>query len=217
MSRAALGRTGRDGAGAGKPAPPFGFSLAANGKTSDNSPLMLQQKLEGRPGVWLSPHVFGPMKPVDIPSLYSVRAAIAAPLYHGDAALQRTARQLGMSPRSLQRHLAEMGTSYSDMVAEVRVDAACHLLLESNERISQIALRLGYAGASSFSRVFMRLTRMQPVTYRRQRAVQEGEKSRSGKEPQVANQHKRSQSARSGKAASLPIGSCIRASRKSKS
>ena len=83
-----------------------------------------------------------------------------------------------MSPRSLQRHLAGMGTSYSDMVAEVRLDTACHLLLESNERISEIALRLGYAGASSFSRVFMRWTKMQPVIYRRQRAVQGNDKSR---------------------------------------
>ena len=126
------------------------------------------------------------MKPVHIPSRYSVRAAIAASLYHGDAALQRTALQLGMRPRSLQRHLAGMGTSYSDMVAEVRLDTACHLLLESNERISEIALRLGYAGTSSFSRVFMRLTKIQPVTYRRQRVVQGNDKSRFGTEPQWA-------------------------------
>ena len=83
------------------------------------------------------------MKPVQAPSLYSVRAAIAASLHYGDAALQRAALQLGMSPRSLQRHLAWMGASYSDMVAEVRLDTACHLLLESNKRISEIALRLG--------------------------------------------------------------------------
>ena len=112
------------------------------------------------------------MKPVQAPSLYSVRAAIAASLHYGDAALQRAALQLGMSPRSLQRHLAWMGASYSDMVAEVRLDIACHLLLESNKRISEIALRLGYAGTSSFSRAFMRLTKMPPVIYRRKLTVQ---------------------------------------------
>lgn len=123
------------------------------------------------------------MKPVHAPSLYSVRAAIAVSLCHGDAALQRTALQLGMSPRSLQRRLAELGTSYSDMVAEVRLDTACHLLLESNERISEIALRLGYAGPSSFSRVFMRLIKMPPVIYRQQRSVQGKDRSRLRKEP----------------------------------
>jgi transcriptional regulator GlxA family with amidase domain len=61
-----------------------------------------------------------------------------------------------------------MGTSYSEMVAEVRLDTACHLLVASNERISEIALRLGYAGGSSFSRTFMRLMKIRPVIYRRQ-------------------------------------------------
>lgn len=61
-----------------------------------------------------------------------------------------------------------MGTSYSEMIAEVRLDTACRLLVESNERISDIAQRLGYAGASSFSRTFMRIMKTQPATYRRQ-------------------------------------------------
>lgn len=108
------------------------------------------------------------MKPVLLPSRYTVRAAIAASLEHGDTSVQGTARRLGVSVRSLQRHLAEMGTSYSEMVAEVRLDTACHLLVASNERISEIALRLGYAGASSFSRTFMRLMKIRPVIYRRQ-------------------------------------------------
>lgn len=74
-----------------------------------------------------------------------------------------------------------MGTSYSEMVAEVRLDTACYLLLESNERISDIALRLGYAGPSSFSRTFMRLMKIQPVVYRR--------KQRNGKGRQDKNSH----------------------------
>jgi AraC-like DNA-binding protein len=112
-----------------------------------------------------------------------------------------------MSPRSLQRHLAGMGTSYSDMVAEVRLDTACYLLLESSERISEIALRLGYAGTSSFSRVFMRLTKIQPFIYRRQRAVQGNDKSRLGKELHAGNRHKPPRLARNGKTSSLPGGS----------
>jgi AraC-like DNA-binding protein len=108
------------------------------------------------------------MKPVRLPPRYAVRAAIAASLRQNDACLQYTASRLGMSPRSLQRRLAETGTSYSELVAEVRLDTACHLLAESNERISDIALRLGYAGASSFSRTFMRLMKIRPIIYRRQ-------------------------------------------------
>jgi AraC-like DNA-binding protein len=91
-----------------------------------------------------------------------------------------------MSPRSVQRHLAALGTSYRDIVAEVRLDTACRLLVESDASISEIALRLGYAGTSSFSRAFMRLTKIQPVTYRRQRAVQGNGESRIGTEPHVS-------------------------------
>ena len=134
---------------------------------------------------------------------------IAASLCHGDAALQHTALKLGVSPRSLQRHLAGMGTSYSDMVTEVRLDTACHLLLESDERISEIALRLGYAGTSSFSRVFMRLTKMKPVIYRRQRTVQRNDKSRLGKEPHAGNHQNPSRLARNGKTSSLPSESNV--------
>jgi AraC-like DNA-binding protein len=108
------------------------------------------------------------MKLVHSPSRYVVRAAIAEALQHNGASLQSIASQLGVSTRSLQRHLAKTGISYSEMVAEVRLDTACHLLVQSNERISDIALRLGYAGASSFSRAFMRLMKVQPVAYRRQ-------------------------------------------------
>ena len=208
MLSAALGG-GSGGAGSARrePAYPLGSKLAAYGKTARDSPFMLQQE-EGqtrRHDAWSSLHVFGAMKPIQIPCRYSVRAAIAASLCHGDTALQRTALQLGMSPRSLQRHLAGMGTSYSDMVAEVRLDTACHLLLESNERISDIALRLGYAGTSSFSRVFMRLTKMQPAIYRRQlRTIQRNDKSRPGNESRAGNQQKPSRLARNGKTSLLP-------------
>ena len=56
-----------------------------------------------------------------------------------------------------------MGTSYSELVAEVRIDTACHLLAESDERIVDIAALLGFAGASSFSRTFVRLMKIQPA------------------------------------------------------
>jgi len=126
------------------------------------------------------------MKPVLLPSQYSVRAVIVALLRHGDASLQLAARQLGMSSRSLQRHLAEMGTSYSEMVTEVRLDTACHLLAESNDRISDIASRLGYAGASSFSRTFMRLMQVQPVVYRRQQLAGKDDKKRGRSKRRLA-------------------------------
>jgi len=112
------------------------------------------------------------MKRVGSPTRHSVRAAIAVSMRHGGANLQRTARQLGVSGRSLQRRLADMGTSYSELVAEVRLDTACELLVQSDKRICDIAVRLGFSSASSFNRTFMRLMKIQPGAYRRQQSEQ---------------------------------------------
>jgi len=101
------------------------------------------------------------------PTRRAVQLAIATSVRNGDASLLSTARLLGVSVRSLQRHLAAMGTSHSEMVATARIKRACHLLAQSQARIGDIAARLGFANASSFSRTFMRCMKIQPRVYRR--------------------------------------------------
>ncbi|WFU20660.1 AraC family transcriptional regulator [Bradyrhizobium sp. CB3481] len=61
-----------------------------------------------------------------------------------------------------------MGTSHSEMLAELRLNIACRLLAESDKRLSDIAKSLAYTNASSFSRTFARLMKVQPVIYRQQ-------------------------------------------------
>ncbi|MGO4173060.1 helix-turn-helix domain-containing protein [Bosea sp. TAF32] len=107
------------------------------------------------------------MKLGHIPSEHAVREAVAASLQSG-ASLRHIASRLGVSARSLQRHLAAQATSHSEIVAEVRLATACRLLTETNETISRIALLLGYTGPTSFSRSFRRLMKTQPARYRRQ-------------------------------------------------
>jgi len=107
-------------------------------------------------------------------------------LREGDASLPHAARRLGLSSRSLQRHLTGMGTSYSEIVAEVRLDMADRLLADSDQSISSIAYRLGYAGPSSFSRTFMRLMKVQPIVYRRQRRMARKRGTPCGNGKQVA-------------------------------
>ncbi|WP_244555688.1 helix-turn-helix domain-containing protein [Bosea thiooxidans] len=107
------------------------------------------------------------MKLGHVPSQHAVREAVAASLQSG-ASLQHIASRLGFSARSLQRHLAASGTSHSEIVAEVRLVTACRLLAETDEKISRIALLLGYTGPTSFSRSFRRLMKIQPANYRRQ-------------------------------------------------
>ena len=108
------------------------------------------------------------MTAVRLPSSSAVRAAIVASLRHGDATFDSTANALKTSGRTLQRHLERMGTSHSKILDEVRLEIACRLLAGSSKRLSDIAKLLGYTNASSFSRAFARLMKIQPVVYRRQ-------------------------------------------------
>ncbi|MCX7644360.1 MAG: AraC family transcriptional regulator [Rhodobacteraceae bacterium] len=63
------------------------------------------------------------------------------------------ARRLGLSRRSLRRHLEDCGTQFSEILADCR-DQAAMRLLGSGCGIEETALRLGYADAAAFSRAF---------------------------------------------------------------
>jgi AraC-like DNA-binding protein len=107
------------------------------------------------------------MRAVRLPSFQAVRATIITSLRQNDATLDSTARALKISSRTLQRHLGRMGTSHSEILADVRLNIACRLLVDSRKPLSDIAKFLGYSNASSFSRTFVRLMKIQPVVYRR--------------------------------------------------
>jgi AraC-like DNA-binding protein len=83
-----------------------------------------------------------------------------------------------MSPRTLQRRLADEGTTYHDLVTEVREDLARQHLRESRLSISEVAYVLGFSGASAFHRAFKRWTDETPRAYRlRARHGAPGERS----------------------------------------
>lgn len=77
------------------------------------------------------------------------------------------ARSLGLSRRTLRRHLAEEGTSFADILADCRDGAARLLLRQSGLTIAEIADRLGYSECSGFERAFLRRTGRTPAGYRR--------------------------------------------------
>ena len=145
------------------------------------TPLALQNRLFSGGSTGFAPHQ--PMRAVRLPSPHAVRAAIVASLRHGDATLDSTARALKISTRTLQRHLGHMGTSHSEMLAEIRLDMACRLLVNSSQRLSDIAKVLGYTNASSFSRTFVRLMKIQPVVYRRQQLARKHVQARRHRTP----------------------------------
>jgi AraC-like DNA-binding protein len=85
-------------------------------------------------------------------------------------ALSEVAGELAMSPRSLRRRLAAADTSFGSLVARVRRQLAAELLLDTSLTVEQIAVELGYAETSSFTRAFTRWTGQPPSTFRRRAA-----------------------------------------------
>lgn len=77
------------------------------------------------------------------------------------------ALSLGMSRRSLRRHLADEGTSFAILLGRCRDELACLLLAETSLSIAEIADRLGYSETSSFERAFRNRNGQTPALYRR--------------------------------------------------
>jgi AraC-like DNA-binding protein len=78
----------------------------------------------------------------------------------------RVAKRLGLSERSLFRRLRALGTSYQQLVDEVRRDVATRQLREGQLSISEIAFLLAYSEVSAFHRAFRRWTGQSPAEYR---------------------------------------------------
>jgi len=96
------------------------------------------------------------------------REAIIERLPQGHAGLDEVARALAMSPRSLQRRLADDGTSFAGLVEDVRQALAEHYLRHERLSVSDVAWRLGYSEVSAFSRAFARWKCQSPSHWARQ-------------------------------------------------
>lgn len=77
------------------------------------------------------------------------------------------ARRLGLSRRTLQRRLDDAGTRYIDIQQRVMARRAKTFLAEDKSNIGRIALELGYADASHFTRAFLEWTGITPSRWRR--------------------------------------------------
>ncbi len=80
-----------------------------------------------------------------------------------------TSAALGVSVRTLQRWLAAAGSSFEALIGTSRLAAARHLLDNTDAKVVEIALELGYSDHAHFTRAFRRWTGLSPIAYRRAR------------------------------------------------
>ncbi len=81
-------------------------------------------------------------------------------------ALRRIAEASGIAPRTLQRRLAEEGTSYFELLDTWRFETALLLLELPRKSIGEIAEETGYRDPAHFIRAFRRWTGQSPNKYR---------------------------------------------------
>jgi AraC-like DNA-binding protein len=96
-----------------------------------------------------------------------VHTLLAGLLASGEPSPRDVARELGLSIRSLQRHLADEGTSFKDVLAETRRGLAQTYLSDGHSSVTEVAFLLGFADTSSFARAFRRWTGSSPSEYRK--------------------------------------------------
>ncbi|MCB1701500.1 MAG: AraC family transcriptional regulator ligand-binding domain-containing protein [Halioglobus sp.] len=87
-----------------------------------------------------------------------VRDIIGQALPSGECSLQRVADILDLHPRVLQKRLRLEGVSYVTLLQETRLTIAREHLRFKSMSITDLALNLGYADVSVFSRSFRKLT-----------------------------------------------------------
>ena len=95
-----------------------------------------------------------------------VRRTIFHLLQREAMTIQRVARAMGMSGRSLQRQLRAEGTSLRELVDAVRRDIAIAQVAAGTTPITTIARLLDFSDASAFHRSFRRWTNQSPSEYR---------------------------------------------------
>jgi len=85
----------------------------------------------------------------------------------GVPSLEDVASRLHVSTRTLKRQLAQQGTSFSDILDDIREQKALLLLARKDLSVEQVADRLGYSDVANFTRAFKRWTGQTPSGWRK--------------------------------------------------
>ncbi len=79
------------------------------------------------------------------------------------------AAELGMSESRFSRFFRRStGNSYTDFVNRVRINSACHLLMQTDHYVTDICYQVGFNNLANFNRRFLEIKGMTPTEFRRQ-------------------------------------------------
>jgi AraC-like DNA-binding protein len=95
-----------------------------------------------------------------------VRRIVIEQLRGGEVTMEFMALRLAMSVPTLRRRLDQEGTTFSDIVDEIRHELAERYLREPSMAVSEVAFLLGFSSESAFHRAFRRWTGEAPSEFR---------------------------------------------------
>jgi AraC-like DNA-binding protein len=98
--------------------------------------------------------------------LVRLRRALRLLLLTGEGSGDYVAQQLAMHRRTLHRRLKAQGTTFQQVLDEVRWDVSRQLLGHTRLSLGEVAGAIGYADASTFVRAFRRWSGTTPVKWR---------------------------------------------------
>jgi AraC-like DNA-binding protein len=98
---------------------------------------------------------------------HRVRELCVGELTDGAPTAARIAEKLHMSERTLRRRLGDEGTSFEDVLDDLRRDLSERYLGEPTLSVEDVALMLGYSEAGAFRRAFRRWHGKSPAEHRR--------------------------------------------------
>lgn len=91
---------------------------------------------------------------------------VRAQVLTGSVSIDRAARPMGTSVRTLQRELNRAGTDFRSLVNAARIQRATELLRHTNGSITRVSAEMGYSSPANFARAFQKATGRTPREFR---------------------------------------------------
>jgi AraC-like DNA-binding protein len=104
--------------------------------------------------------------------LAQLHAVLSTDLEHAD--LSRAATRMGITARTLQRRLQELGTSFRAELDITRIREGQRRMLHSDSPLTEIAVDLGFSSLQNFSRQFRRVVGEAPSAWRQRVRTRDG-------------------------------------------
>jgi len=104
-----------------------------------------------------------------------VRDLMIANLANGTVSKTEIAKALNLTERTLLRRLKAEGTTFADVLNDVRQELAFQYLRRPGMTVSEVAYLLGFSDENTFSRAFKRMTGRRPGTVIAARAQEQSQ------------------------------------------